>query len=235
MLTKTIILTLLIVLWALFLFGGFLFYPYDHEKKRRMPVWTRLGSSITLVLFSWIWFGSTPEEFRLAIAIGMTFGLIGDIFMAQLFPVKDFVIGGIASFSIGHLAYLYGFSKIILETTGKGFPNWEIIGIWWCIASVGWFITVYYRSQPKFLHYAALPYAFLLSSTVAFTNGLFLSDKHFLITLIGAILFLISDLILAADLFKRTQFRYSNDLVWLLYGPGQMLIVCSKFIISAFK
>ena len=44
---------------------------------------------------------------------------------------------------------------------------------------------------------------------------------------VGAALFLISDLILAAQLFNDLHFRGVGDVVWLTYGPGQMLIVYS--------
>jgi len=36
---------------------------------------------------------------------------------------------------------------------------------------------------------------------------------------------LISDLILAAQLFNDLQFHSIGDIVWLTYGPAQMLIV----------
>jgi YhhN family len=40
-------------------------------------------------------------------------------------------------------------------------------------------------------------------------------------------LFLISDLILASELFRNTQFPSSGDLIWLTYWAGQALIVDS--------
>jgi hypothetical protein len=43
---------------------------------------------------------------------------------------------------------------------------------------------------------------------------------------LGATLFLVSDLILAWEIF-RGSFSHSGDCVWLTYGPGQMFIVYS--------
>lgn len=44
---------------------------------------------------------------------------------------------------------------------------------------------------------------------------------------LGGALFLLSDLILAGDMFSDLFFRLIGDVVWLTYGPGQMLIVYS--------
>ena len=55
--------------------------------------------------------------------------------------------------------------------------------------------------------------------------GLSLQRPAFWPVALGALLFLISDLILAAQLFNGLRFRLINETVWLTYGPGQMLIV----------
>jgi hypothetical protein len=44
---------------------------------------------------------------------------------------------------------------------------------------------------------------------------------------LGAILFLMSDLILAGALFNDLHWPLHHDIVWLTYGTGQMLIVYS--------
>lgn len=43
----------LLVLWALLLFGGFAFGKPNEERTRRMPAWTRIGSSLALVVAAW--------------------------------------------------------------------------------------------------------------------------------------------------------------------------------------
>jgi hypothetical protein len=44
---------------------------------------------------------------------------------------------------------------------------------------------------------------------------------------LGGALFFVSDLILAAGLLGNRSIRGSDDLIWLTYGPAQMLIVYS--------
>src|SRR5574337_738325 len=86
----------LLILWAILLFGGFAFGTPDAHRERRMPTWTRMGSSFTLVVagWSWYWFtrGSPVNDFSLLIAIGMTLGCIGDLFLARLLPFPEPVL-----------------------------------------------------------------------------------------------------------------------------------------------
>ena len=78
----------------------------------------------------------------------------------------------------------------------------------------------------------ALPYALLLASTAAAATSLALVDTRFLLLALGSILFLLSDLILAAQLFNGLKFASIGDVVWLTYGPGQMLIVFGLILIT---
>ncbi len=68
-----------------------------------------------------------------------------------------------------------------------------------------------------------------LASTAGFASGLALQAGGFTPLAIGAALFLLSDLILAAQLFNNLRFRFIGDIVWLTYGPAQMLIVFSVY------
>lgn len=223
----------LLILWALFLFGGFVFGKLDSQRIRRMPAWTRMTSSFTLVIAAWSfsWFGRehiVAGPFALLIAIGMTLGFIGDLFMAQLFPLKDYVLGGITAFGLGHIAYITAQAHFANLTRG-GSPGirWDVLTVWWLIGLVGWYVVVFRNPQKTPLHYAALPYALLLATTAGFATNLALHDSIFLPLAIGTALFLLSDLILAARLFNNLHFYLIDDVVWLLYGPAQMLIVYS--------
>jgi uncharacterized membrane protein YhhN len=99
----------LLGLWAAFLFGGFLFGSAANPT-RRMPAWTRMASSATLVVaaFSWYVFSRNSEvaNYALFIAIGMTFGFIGDLWLAGWIPGGRKVVAGIIAFGFGHIFYI---------------------------------------------------------------------------------------------------------------------------------
>jgi len=87
-----------------------------------MPTWTRLASSCTLVLAAWSWYLFTQDTslttFSLLIAIGMTLGCIGDLLLAELFPLPQPALGGMAAFGLGHIAYI-----VTLLLFGNQYPR----------------------------------------------------------------------------------------------------------------
>ncbi|MCX6033060.1 MAG: lysoplasmalogenase [Chloroflexi bacterium] len=220
----------LLLLWAGLLFGGFAFGKLDARRERRMPRWTRMASSATLVVAAWSWYlvsrGTTTALFGLLIAVGMTLGCLGDLFMARLLPVSQCVLCGMAAFGLGHVAYvagglIYGSSHGLAALT----PLLAAWGVWLLVGVVGWFFVVFRGQKPIPLHWVALSYALLLASTAGVATGLALQQARLLPMALGAALFLTSDLILATHLFNGRRFYLVDDVIWLTYGPGQMLIV----------
>jgi len=220
----------LLVLWGLFLFGGFVLGAKD--PIRRMPRWTRMASSLTLVVAALSWYlfvrQTAAVNYALFVAIGMVCGFLGDLWLAGLLPSGRSVLGGIASFGIGHLFYITAFWRFANQT-GLNDPARRLIAlaVWLSIGAVGWYLVVG-RGRPLTpLHWAALPYALLLASTAGVASGLAWQDGRFIPLAIGTALFLLSDLILAGELFAGLKFPLIGDIIWLTYGPGQMLIVYS--------
>ncbi|NWF70073.1 MAG: lysoplasmalogenase [Chloroflexi bacterium] len=224
-------LTLLLIVWALLLFGGFAFGKLNAEKTRRMPTWTRMASSVALVAAGWSWLAAAAPvgSAALLIAVGMTLGLVGDLFMAR----KN-VIGGIGAFGLGHIAYI---SALLLYTSAAGLNDSGLrLGAWvaWLVIGVvAWYITVYRGQEHRVLHWAALAYCLLLSSTAGAATGLALQQAAFIPLALGAALFLFSDLLITVQLFMQRSFYLIDDVIWLTYGPAQALIVYSVYAASA--
>jgi YhhN family len=216
------------LLWAILLFGGFLFGPAD--KRQRMPKWSRLASSAMLVLASWSWFAIARSgevgSFALWLALGMSLGFVGDLSMAGVLPNGRSVLGGMAAFGLGHVAYIIGIWQLSNQLGLGGDPaGWGSLLVWWMLGGIGWYFIVYRGQKPSTLHKAALPYALLLASTAGIATELALQHGQFIWLALGAALFLLSDLILAAELFNDAYFPQIGDVIWFTYGSGQMLIV----------
>jgi hypothetical protein len=226
-------LTVLLIVWAALLFGGFVFGKLDSQRIRRMPAWTRMASSLTLVIAAWSWYVFIPEPgaavLSLPIAIGMTFGFIGDLFMAQLLPVgNNYVLGGIGAFSLGHIAYISGLVRFGNAYGLNAFgPRWAALAVWLLIGTACWHMVVFRGREHTVLHVAALPYTLLLCGAAGLATGLAVQQPAFIGLAAGTALFVLSDLILAARLFNNLHFYLVDDVVWLTYGPAQMLIVYS--------
>jgi hypothetical protein len=221
-------LTGLLILWAIFLFGGFIF----GKGERRMPTWTRMVSSAVLVLAAWSWFIVNRGSFSLLLALGMTLGFVGDVWLAGVMGDGRSIIGGIMAFGIGHIFYI---SAILTFGNQHGLGvRWGALAGWLLVGLVGWYLVVFRGQEVTMLHWAALPYALLLASTAGFATGLALQSSHFVPLALGAALFLLSDLILAGELFSGLKFPLIGDVIWLTYGPGQALIVYTASVIGYF-
>jgi hypothetical protein len=226
-------LTGLLILWAALLLGGFVFGRVNAARTGRMPLWTRLASSAVLVMAAWSWYlvgrGTTTSLFALLIAVGVTLGLVGDLFMARLLPVSGYMLLGMGAFGLGHVSYiaggiLYGNQHGLAES-GTRYGIWAL---WLVMGLIGWYLAVFRgQSQRSALHWVALPYTLLLASTAGVATGLAVQDPALWPMAAGAALFLLSDLILAARLFNGWFFPLIEDAIWLTYGPGQMLIAYS--------
>jgi len=227
-------LLVLLALWAALLFGGFALGKLNAERTHRMPTWTRIASSLTLVIAAWSWYVFTRDTavgaYSLLIAIGMTLGCLGDILLSESLPLplKQPTLAGIAAFGLGHVAYI---AAILSLGNARGLdapgPRWGSEAVWLLIGLGAWYFVVNRGGKPSVLHYAALPYALLLASTAGFATGLALQASAFAPLAIGAALFLMSDLILATELFNGRSFPFIGDIIWLTYGPAQALIVYS--------
>ena len=104
--------------------------------------------------------------------------------------------------------------------------RWGALIVALLIGAVSWWRVVYWGAAERSpLHIVALPYALLLAATFGVGTGLALQSSDFIPLAVGAALFLTSDLIIAAQMFNGLHFRGIGDVIWLTYGPAQMLIV----------
>ena len=228
----------LLVMWAMLLFGGFLVGPTRDQRRIARPA--RLGSSFLLVVagWSWVWVtaGSVYAPYALFMAVGITFGLLGDLFFADVLlrSRSKSVMAGMAAFAVGHLFYIAGMAWLVNHwQLDAAMLRWGALLVAWLLGVVGWYGMVRRgREQVSLVHYVALPYALLLATTVGMAVGIALQVSGFWLLAAGALLFFLSDLILAGALFNDLQFPLLHDVVWLMYGPGQFLLVFSVALVS---
>lgn len=212
----------------------------DHRALRslgrRRLAWVieselKAGSSVILVAGAWFWAITSSPVLRSAatlIAIGMTLGCLGDAspLLGPLWPDPQRTLANMVLFGIGHTAYIGACLQLRrLEGLTDRRAVWRnAIVLWLILGAVAWYVTARMGPHHRVMQIPALAYTLLLATTVGVTCGLAGQNRRYLPMAFGAVLFLVSDLLLALWIFHDVVYR-PFDLVWLSYGVGQMLIV----------
>lgn len=186
-----------------------------------------LGRFVTkpLILISLIfyfkWKGNTiPQKTYTYIKWGLWFSLFGDV--SLLFNGSTIYFSlGLAFFLTAHIFYSLGF----LERNKKNFSSFLLL----TLCFFGTYGIVLYLKLLPFLGSLSIPVfvyilAILTMGVLAINRFKMVTSKSFSYVAIGAILFMISDSLLAINKFI-TPIHYSHLLVMGTYGIAQFCIV----------
>jgi hypothetical protein len=224
------LLTALWLLWACLLFGGFIFGSLDEEAGQRIPTWARMYSSFTLAAAGWSWYArKEPQWVRrmsLLLAVGMTCGLMGDLSLAGFYGPPR-VTEGIFFFFLGHICYTLAAVTISRNATVTPRMRARLLttAAWVLIGVLGWLLIAFPSSAPASLRWNGLLYALVLAIMAGSATALVFVSRKFIPVAAGGVLFFTSDMILSAQLFRDAHFPLIGSVVWLTYGPAQMLII----------
>ncbi len=227
------------ILYALFglevalLAGGLIFGKLNEEQTGRLPRPLRMLLSAALVLAALLgWWGavgsSAIQLYAPLIFLGMAAGFIGDLIMAGLIPVPERLIYGMAAFGLGHLLYIVALFHL---TVRSGFTDpWVHVIV--LIALLGfcfwaWYAQVRTPGGSKKINVGSLVYGLLIGIMSALAVALAVYDEHYCALAAGALLFLISDFVLGNWVIRGHSWKSVNDVVWVTYVSGQLLIVYS--------
>ncbi|MES2418815.1 MAG: lysoplasmalogenase [Bacteroidota bacterium] len=179
---------------------------------------------ITITLLSLlVYHTGLRGRFSKRIAGGLVFGLMGDVCL--MFQDQDplFFIYGLISFLIGHIFYITAFylDYISNPKLGKNYTRWAI-GIFGLFC-----LTFYLVLRPHLgeMQIPVLVYALVISLMAIMAVNRYgrINSLSFKLVFIGAILFLISDSLLAFDKFV-IHFSYAGVLIMSTYMLAQYLI-----------
>ena len=119
----------------LLLFAAVMLVLYIREKLVSYSVKAVLLKSVVSVLFSAVavlgWYLSTRGILGIFVIIGLTFGLLGDIWLDLKYVFRDyddqFTYAGFASFGIGHILYIAGLLSQYMSGMKRSFIIFPII------------------------------------------------------------------------------------------------------------
>lgn len=150
---------------------------------------------------------------HLVLAVGLALGALGDVFLALDASVLPL---GIAAFGLGHLVYIWLFARWRMEAGPRGGLS-RIAAL--AVALAG--LAMMNWLQPHFgeLQIAASVY----NGIILVMAVLAILGRSPLLAMIGALLFVVSDSVLAIRLFAG-ELDWAGPVVWICYYLGQAAI-----------
>lgn len=165
-----------------------------------------------------------PAKFLYIGALALS--LVGDILL--MFDTEpNFFLAGVGSFLLTQVAYTYFF-----VSNSKGF-NWRSVVITIPPILGAFYFLNAFLDVPLAMQLPLNLYGLTLSAMVltAVNYGLALGKRALFINL-GALIFLLSDLLLAYAKFGNANNKYVSILVMITYGIAQFLLATSVIAIA---
>jgi len=213
----------LIILFALLLLSGLLYFEKKENRKGLLPTKSILS---TLFIIAVLVQPHPIETYYRFVLVGLIFCLGGDVFLAL--PQKKMFLIGLVSFLIGHIFYIFGFFSVSV-------PNAWTWGGTLAALLVSGLVYQWLRPHLGTMNIPVLFYVVVITAMVsgAWTvlGNLNLALSGRILVICGALSFYFSDIFVARDRFLKKEFL--NRLVGLpLYYAGQFLLAFSVGILQ---
>ncbi len=180
---------------------------------------TKPSIVISLLLFFWLKSGFLSGPIRILTILALAFSLVGDVLL--LFVENDalFFMLGLVSFLLAHITYILVFLKH--RNPSKNPFGFLIILL---IYAFGLFYLLKDGLGDLLIPVIIYMMAILAMATTAFLREGKATPLSYTFVFIGAILFMVSDSILALNKFYQ-PIPFSDISIMLTYGLAQYLIV----------
>lgn len=210
----------LLVQFILFIIGAIL------ENFEKLNSFTAMSISFIFLLTALYLFLKIRTVYSKFIFIATIFCFLGDLTLAKFLPGGLMV--GLGMFAIAHVFFISGYVKTIFEEKGKVFSKAFFISeiILFTYFIILWIIFLENTSKGISFAIASLVYGLLITTMASAGWSLWQTDKKYLQTAIGAVLFVISDSLIAISITKTIP--HIEIAIWTTYVLALYGIIYSK-------
>ena len=141
-------------------------------------------------------------------------------------PLKGFIAGG-GVFAVAHIIYAIAFGYQIYLNEYEFINIGALFGVFIFIALVIIMSLICYRNKPstQMIVFAFIYLTLICSACTCVFSIAYSSRGIKIISAIGALFFMISDFIIALDVFGKINIPHRIDLIWTFYPIGQILLL----------
>ncbi|KYH31782.1 YhhN-like protein [Clostridium tepidiprofundi DSM 19306] len=221
--------TLFVLQILLFIFGVVLALR-NKTNARSLPLSIKIVISLSMTTAAFViaFYGIKATFFySIFVFLGIMFSFIGDLTMASVIKLKNRLIGGMTFFAITHIFYIFAYVATMINGDVK-------IGMYVIISLVISIIVIiickmlFVKKDIKAnkVRIAAVLYGACISlmASFAFFLAFSLGGKWW-ITFISAMIFIISDFMIAISDILNIRIKNVGIWVWATYLAAQMGIV----------
>ena len=186
------------------------------EYNDRRFLWFFKPLTVLMIIALAQIYGTKRGIYHWAILAGLLFSMIGDIF---LIDPQTYFLYGLASFFVAHLWYILAFVK-----SGNKFNPISLLAF-----VVGFFIFLsVVGGVPEIIKIPVIAYTLVISTMLCFAFNFWLTRRSTKASfaVVGAILFVLSDAIIAFNRFSH-QFFLAKIFILVTYFTAQWLIARS--------
>lgn len=221
----------------LFIVGGIIAFkrPKGHKFGRMLPRPIKAAISFSMLFTAFIIYnkGITQDYYYgLFVLIGMGFSSLGDLIMCGIIKTPNNLLGGMIAFSIGHINYAIAYGKTIEEKNGHitFLVIWALV-IFIFLVSLGCRTLNRVLDKVSKVEIGAVIYGAIIVNMFVFSLFLLVNvGGRYWLTFLAAIIFMVSDSIIALTDIGGKHFEFEGLAVWITYISGQMGIICASLI-----
>lgn len=174
---------------------------------------------VSLILFFWFHSKTIDHKLRTFVLCALLFSLCGDILLMFVEVSPNYFLFGLISFLIAHVLYVLAFKL----QRNKKVNAYGFVILLIAYAS-GLFYVLLDGLNDMMIPVMIYMLVILSMATTAYLRKGIVNRISYLMVLLGALLFLISDSILALNKFYQPQ-QYANITIMTTYALAQFLIV----------
>ncbi len=178
---------------------------------------------LMLLLFGFLWTITQKSRTKtdILMLLSIVFAWFGDVFL--LFKAEIFFLLGLASFLITHLIYIYVFQKEA-SLKNKTYSTLTLIGI---LAYGAGLMYLVFPSLPSPLKVPVVVYSLtiLVMVWIMILRYKRVSDYSFRIGLVGGLMFMLSDSLIAISSFTKIPVPYPSVWIMTLYLAAQYCLI----------
>jgi uncharacterized membrane protein YhhN len=181
---------------------------------RRTEAWAKPATLVALLVVALV-LGATDTSAGLWLLFALVLSLAGDVFLLGDSDTRFRL--GLASFLLGHLAFVVSFTRLGLETPGWLWIAWLVLFV--CLVTTRRVVPATFLRGGRALAFPVAIYTVVIGAMVIFAF-----DTGEPLIAVGATVFAASDSILAVNRFVSPRL-WAPVAVMVTYHVGQALIV----------